>query len=98
MDNLVVTMQKTDLENLIIDCVNECLANHKQDKEEFSEYPEFLTRKQACELLAISLGTLDSWTKQGRFERHRNGKVIRYRKADLLQSFKTSRKYERALP
>lgn len=95
MSDLVVTMQKTDLETLIIDCVRGCLDDHQPVKEPFSEYPEFLTRNQACEILNISLGTLDGWTRQGRITKHRSGKIVRYRKAELLQSMKTLQKFER---
>ena len=60
----------------------------KMDRE-FKDLPELLTRKQAAKLLSISLGTLDTWSKEGRIEKVRNGGIVRYRKSELLANFKS---------
>ncbi|MEO1258851.1 MAG: helix-turn-helix domain-containing protein [Bacteroidota bacterium] len=64
---------------------------------ESANLPEFLTRKQAAKLLNISLGTLDTWSKEGRVIKVRSGKIVRYRKVDLLANFKslTESRYSR---
>lgn len=66
---------------------------------EFSGLPDFLTRKQAAKMLSISLGTLDTWTKEGRIKKHRAGGIVRFRKDELLANFKSLKdsRYQRFL-
>lgn len=56
---------------------------------EFSELPELMTRSQAAKTVGISLGTLDSWAKEGRLTKCRNGGIVRFRKDELLANFKS---------
>jgi excisionase family DNA binding protein len=67
---------------------------------EFSDLPELMTRRQAAKILSVSLGTLDTWTKEGRLTKHRNGGIVRYRKAELLANFKSLKdsRYQRFEP
>ena len=44
---------------------------------------EYLTRKEVCELLHISLSTLWHYTKYGKLERYRIGGRILYRSEDV---------------
>ena len=64
---------------------------------EFSDLPEMMTRKQAAAVIGVSLGTLDSWAKEGRIKKHRAGGVVRFRKDELLANFKSLKgsRYER---
>lgn len=56
---------------------------------EFSDVPELMTRKQAAALVGVSLGTLDSWAKEGRLTKVRAGGIVRFRKDELLANFKS---------
>lgn len=56
---------------------------------EFSDLPELMTRRQAAKVLGISLATLDAWSREGRITKHRNGGIVRFKKAELLTAFKS---------
>lgn len=51
------------------------------------DLPDFLTLKQACELLQVHPNTLRNWDKSGTLKAIRIGerKLRRYKKADLLK-------------
>lgn len=59
--------------------------------------PEFITRKEAKELLGISYPTLNEWTKNGIIPAKRIGTRVRYQKSDVYASLKSidSIKYKR---
>ena len=47
---------------------------------------EYLTRKQAAQLLSISLPTLNEWQKQGIVQGYRIASSIRYKRTELESS------------
>jgi excisionase family DNA binding protein len=51
------------------------------------DLPDFLTLKQACELLQVHPNTLRNWDKSGTLKAIRIGerKLRRYKKSDLLK-------------
>ena len=44
----------------------------------------FLTKKEAADLLSCCTGTIDSWARAGRLNRHYFGKNVRFERAQLL--------------
>lgn len=55
-----------------------------------SEFPENLTRKQACEYLRISLSSLNNYTKEGYLKAYRVGKNrVIYKKSELDQALRS---------
>ena len=47
---------------------------------------ELLTRKEAAEILGISLPTLHYWTKDGKVPAYRIGNRVRYKRDEVLSS------------
>lgn len=45
--------------------------------------PEYVTRKEAAEILKISVITLSDWNKKGILNPYRLGNLIRYKRAEL---------------
>lgn len=58
--------------------------------------PQFLTRIEAAQLMNVCLSTLDKWSRQGKLEKHFLGKIVRYKKSEILQSLETLSKYQRS--
>lgn len=50
--------------------------------------PEFITRKETCSILGITLPTLNEWTKNGVIPAQRIGSRIRYLRTDVYASLK----------
>lgn len=52
-----------------------------------AETPEYLTIRQACELLQVHPNTLRSWDKKGVLKAHRIGVrgIRRYKREDLIK-------------
>jgi excisionase family DNA binding protein len=58
------------------------------------EPTDYLTRKEAAQLLSISLPTLNEWTKTGLVQGYRIASRVRYKRAELetsLTQIKTRR-------
>lgn len=55
-----------------------------------------LTRKQAAKLYGVCLTTIDSMSRKGILKKHKSGgRIVRFRKDELLTAFKTYQKYQR---
>lgn len=52
------------------------------------EHGEYLmTMKEAAKYLGVGVGTLRTWTKDGRIKRYRRGRMIGYLKSELDKEF-----------
>jgi excisionase family DNA binding protein len=63
------------------------------------EQTEYLTRKEAANLLSISLPTLNEWTKEGKVIGYRIASRVRYKRSELetaLIQIHTSKSKRRA--
>jgi excisionase family DNA binding protein len=87
MDNITLTqLAPHELRSLISDAVREtvqpiidaAIAPPKND--------DYLTRKQVCGILGVSLPTLLDWTRKGKVKGHRIGSRIRYKRSDVESS------------
>ena len=75
-----------DIEQVVRNVVCEELANFKESFPQ-NEEKSFMTRKQAGELLGVSLVTLHRWEQIGRLIPLRVGTRVRYRKSDVDKLF-----------
>lgn len=50
--------------------------------------PEFLNRREVCELLHISPMTLHNYTKQGKLKKHGIGDRVLYKRSEVVEAIK----------
>lgn len=60
-----------------------------------SDSSEFLSRKQAADLLGVSLGTIDNLARGGIIQKHYLGSVPRFRREELLKAGQSWTKFQR---
>ena len=60
---------------------------------------EFITRNETCQILGISLPTLNEWTKQGLIPGYRISTRVRYKKSEILEDLTkiSTLKYKRVV-
>ena len=87
MNNLILTtISKNDLETLIIDCVNACLKQHQPEETTQPEPQlEYITKKEAAELLKCSIATIDNYRRSGKLKRYNHlGHIVRFKRSEVL--------------
>ena len=96
--SLVLTTTAADLRDVVQQCVADALANWSPPTTPgpFDHLPELLDRKQAANLLGITLPTLDSWARQGKVDKYHLDGIVRLRKTELLASLQNLRKYRQS--
>ena len=87
----VLNNELSQIKKLLLEIKEQSEGN----KEPFADLPELLNNKQACQVLNVSLSTLNRFANEGRIKRHKNGKMIRFKKTELLKSLKTIVKWQR---
>ena len=87
MKNLILSgFDKSELEQIIKDCVNACLkANERgQAKEQPKDENELLTKQEAAKLLKVSVSTIENYGRSGMLEKHYIGRSVRFKRKDVL--------------
>lgn len=87
MKELILTsISKDDLETLIIDCVNVCLKHHEpEETNQPEQQSEYLTKKEAAELLKCSIATIDNYRRSGKLKRYNHlGHIVRFKRSEVL--------------
>lgn len=97
VETILISMPLDKLKELITETVTDAINTVSDSHQDpYSGYPELLTRNQVSEMLGICLATVDNWTKNGRLKKVRNGHVVRYKKSEIIESFKSYGKHQRA--
>lgn len=47
----------------------------------------FLSKKEAAALIGVHTNTLDKMVNEGRVKRYKNGRLVRFKKSELLEAF-----------
>ena len=94
MDRIVLfSLPIEDLQTVIIDCVNSCLRNNKQESKAPTDQPEqLLTIQQAAEFLSLSVPTLYSKVSKGELPVMKQGKRLYFSRTELMEYIKEGRK------
>ncbi len=82
-----------ELTNIILQGVEKRLEELKKDFQP-KEPEEFLTRKQVCDLLSISYGTLHQWAKKGVLKTLKKGNRTYYSRRAIEETLYNSTETE----
>ena len=92
MQQQMILMTPEQLKACIWDVVSSLLIAQKQTAAAHSSAPpvapvnEFINRKEAAQLLGVSLPTLNEWSKTGVITGYRIATRVRYKRSELEQS------------
>ena len=99
MDKTVlISLPIEDLKTVIIDCVNSCLRNNKQESKAPTDQPEqLLTIQEAATLLHLTVPTIYSKHSKGELPGVcKRGKRLYFSKQSLIEWVKEGRKKSNA--
>jgi excisionase family DNA binding protein len=93
MQELIITTPeqlKVQLQSVVSQTVKDELQRHFQaaitPEPEIHAQNDLLTRKQAANLLGVSLPTLNEWSKKGLIIGYRIATRVRYKRSDIEKS------------
>lgn len=82
MGTNIIMLNPEELKAIIIDAIKPLISSQKNVENE----DLLITRKEAADLLHISLTTLDTYTKQGLLVRYKVGHRVLYKKSEIIAS------------
>ncbi|PKG44055.1 helix-turn-helix domain-containing protein [Psychroflexus sp. MES1-P1E] len=93
MDKTVfISLPIEDLQTVIIDCVNSCLKNNKQEsKSPTNKTEKLLTIKEASEFLKLSVPTLYSKVSRNELPYMKRAKRLYFSSIELMEYVKKGR-------
>ena len=84
-----------DLKKIIRDIIREEIFSALSSFEIKEREDEYLTIKQAAELLKVSRQQVYNLTDQGELRKHDFGKARRYKRSEIMEYWPKYKKYER---
>ncbi|MCB0471750.1 MAG: helix-turn-helix domain-containing protein [Ignavibacteriae bacterium] len=89
MEGLIITSITADsLKEVITAVVEDCVTKALSESRGAAIQSDLITRREAAELLGISLPTLGKWTKEGLVPAHRISSRVRYKRSEVIESLK----------
>ena len=94
---VLISLSIEDLQTVIIDCVNSCLRNNKQESKAPTDQPEqLLTIQEAAEFLSLTVPTMYSKVSKGELPVMKRSKRLYFSRTELLEYLKDGRKKSNA--
>ena len=93
-DSLRLLLQQL-IKPIVSEAIDEKLREHLPAPRPEADDDRFITREDAAKLLGVGLCTLDKMCKSGGLQKHRNGSIVRLKKSEVLETFKTFEKRKR---
>lgn len=85
---LTFSIDAAQLESLIVQTVTKTLeeqfGKRKKTESEPKDELEFITKKKAAEIAAVSVSTIDNWRRAGYIKPYYFGSSCRYKRVDIL--------------
>lgn len=92
-----ISLPIEELQTVIIDCVNSCLRNNKQESKTPTNQPEqLLTIEQAADFLSLTVPTMYSKVSKGELPVMKRSKRLYFSRTELLEYLKEGRKKSNA--
>jgi len=90
MDKIVlISLPIEDLQTVIIDCVNSCLRNNKQEsKAPTNQTEQLLTIQEAAKFLSLTVPIMYSKVSKGELPVMKRGKRLYFSRTELLEYVK----------
>lgn len=82
----IMTVQPEELKTLVLETINMAIQPLISSQKNVENEDLLITRKEAADLLHISLTTLDTYTKQGLLVRYKVGHRVLYKKSEIIAS------------
>lgn len=89
---VLFSIERQDLETIIINCVNACLISSQKCNTEASKQDELLTIQQAAEILKLSVPTIYGLVSRTEIPHAKKGKRLYFSKQELLDWVQSGRK------
>ncbi len=97
MDKTVfISLPIEDLQTVIIDCVNSCLKNNKQEQPTTEQPEQLLTIQEAAQFLNLTVPTIYSKVSKGELPVMKRSKRLYFSSTELMQYLKEGRKKSNA--
>lgn len=88
----MISMPITDLQTVIIDCVNSCLRQNKPSQYPKPETDQLLTIQQAADFLHLSVPTIYGLVSKSEIPCMKRGKRLYFSKDEISNWIKAGRK------
>lgn len=89
MENILLhSTSLKDFQAIIGQVIEEKLKQFQPEPPKQTTGPEYLSRREVCELLKISLATLHGYTKDGTLKGYRIGGRVLYRRDEINDSIR----------
>lgn len=79
---------KTEITKDMTFVLNQALAAHLKPNEPTEK---LITKKEVCELLGVSLVTVNDWEKKGKLKGYQIGTRVRFKLSEVLEALKERR-------
>ena len=84
-NNLISSLTRDELQDLIINSVKEAFINNQSEQESIDDtVPVYVSRKDAASLISVCKSTIDNAANAGRLRRYNVGKAVRFEREQVL--------------
>jgi hypothetical protein len=92
---MLVTLTAEDLTRIIERAIDERIAPLREAISKGEELPELMTRRQVAEYLAITVQTVDNFTRQGLLKKHYLNGLPRFKRDEVRAAAAAYQRYGR---
>ena len=77
------------LRKIVSEEIEKALSEYDDKKaKSYEDLPDYLTRKQAAEILNVSTSSIDGWAKSGKLTKYKKGRSVKFEKREVLNFYK----------